>query len=65
MNIEAIIVFKNKVLITVGIITVICTYYLSKLYGVEGALYAFAISELIILFAYIFGYNQLKKKEIL
>ncbi len=65
MNIETIIVFKNKVLITVGIITVICTYYLSKLYGVEGALYAFAISELIILFAYIFGYNQLKKKEIL
>ena len=65
MNLEAIIVFKNKVLIIVGALTVISTYFLSKSFGVEGALYAFGISELVILFAYIFGYNQLKKKETL
>lgn len=64
MNLKETIVYKNKVLVSVGLFTFIATYLLSDFYGSKGALFAFTISEVIILIAYIIAYAKLKANYI-
>lgn len=65
MNLKNTLIVKNKILISVGLFTLVSTYFLSAHYGAIGAIFAFSISESIILVAFALTYKKLKEKSLI